>query len=460
MDDRLIRQRIRGALDPGDGFPDPSLLDRAMIRVQEADGRHLRLGPRLAAVAVALLALASVGMLVMSRIGPTSVTPAHPGTSGTAPIISVTSTRSGGVEDLRFVSATAGWLVEHAGGGHTHVLRTLDGGAHWTQVGDLAGLQPYVTTGDFVGDGEAAIVGPPQKGTDLTTVAGPGGRVYSTTDGGSHWQEADIPVALGFLRSSSFVSPQEGWIATGPPNGGSVSVYHTTDAGRHWRLLASTATTAALSGLGPKGPRIEFTSPEVGWISTFTQSGAALLLGTRDGGRAWRPVDLPAPPGVNMAGLRVTSDFPTLFGTQGLLVAWIEAEGTAVTGRLVGGAYLYSTQDGGLHWTYVRAVAGPWPTFLDATHWANFGPDPLANSVSFTADAGQTWTTPRRIPAPAGWAPFYPTFVGSSGWAVVTPDSKGPIGGPNSAGQLPPYGVILTTDGGAHWVDSQLPHSS
>jgi photosystem II stability/assembly factor-like uncharacterized protein len=280
--------------------------------------------------------------------------------------------------------------------------------------------------------------------------------VYSTTDGGGHWQEADIPPALGFLSSASFTSPQDGWIATGQPDGGSVSLYHTTDAGHHWQLLASTETTAALSGLGPKGPRIDFTSPEVGWISTFTQSGAVLLLGTRDGGRTWRPVDLPAPTGVNMAGLRVTSDFPSLFGTQGFLIAWLEADRTGVTGRSVSGTYLYSTQDGGLHWTYMRALTGLPPAFLDATHWVIFGPDPLPDSVAFTANAGRTWTSPRRIPAPAGWKVFNATFVGSSGRAVVAPASnKGGIG-QNS----PRYGVIMTTDGGAHWVESQLPPSS
>jgi photosystem II stability/assembly factor-like uncharacterized protein len=456
MDDRLIRQRVRRALDPGHGFPDESLLDRTMNRLQEADGRQVRPGPWLAAVAVVLLTLASVGMLVMSRIGPASVVPARPGAPGPAPVISVTSTRSGGVEDLHFVSATAGWMVEHAGDGHTNVLRTLDGGAHWTKVGELAGLLPSLTSADFADDRQAVIVGPPQNGADNTAAAGPGARVFSTADGGSHWQSADVPAGLGFVRSSSFVSPQEGWIVTGPLNGGSVSVYHTTDAGRHWRLLAGTATSAALSGLGPKGPRMEFTSPEVGWISTFTRSGAWVLLRSRDGGRTWSSVDLPAPAGVNMAGLRVTSDFPTMFGRQGLLVAWLEADRTRATGPSVGGSYLYSTQDSGLHWTYVRAVAGPGPTFLDATHWVD-GPDPVADRVSFTANAGRTWTIPRRIPAPAGWAPSYPTFVGSSGWAVVAPASKGSIGDPNSAGQFPPYGVIMTTDGGAHWVDSQLP---
>jgi photosystem II stability/assembly factor-like uncharacterized protein len=451
MDDRLIRQRVHRALEPGHGFPDPSLLDRTMNRLQESDGRQVRPGPWLAAVAVVLLTLASVGMLIMSRFGHTSVGPARPAAPGPPPNISVTSTRSGTVESLHFVSATAGWLVEYAGGGHTHVLRTLDGGAHWTQAGDLAGLGQYLTTRDFVGDRQAVIVGPPQNGADTTTAAGPGARVFSTADGGSHWQSADVPAGLGFLRSSSFVSSQEGWIALGPLNGGGVSVYHTTDAGQHWRLLAGPATGSALSGVGPKA-RIKFTSPKVGWISTFTQNPpVVLLLRTLDGGRTWRSVDLPAPPGVNMTGRRVTGDFPTMFGTRGLLLATLDGPQPRP-----GGLYLYSTQDGGLRWSYVRALAEGL-TFMDASHWVTFGPDPARVRVSFTPDGGRTWSTPRPIPAPAGWAVWNPTFVGSSGWAVVTPDSKGNIGGPGSAGQLPPYGVIMTTDGGAHWVESQLP---
>ena len=39
---------------------------------------------------------------------------------------------------------------------------------------------------------------------------------------------------------------------------------------------------------------------------------------------------------------------------------------------------------------------------------------------------------------------------------MLAPDSKG-VKATDSAGKLPRFAVIGTTDGGAHWVDQQLP---
>src|SRR5437879_2865994 len=217
MDEKVTRQRIRRAVDPGEGFPDAGLLERTMNRLQESDRGHPRPWPWLVAAAVAVLTAGAVGTLMVSRL-PHSASPLQvaPGASGRVPTIALPSTRSGVVDDFQFASATSGWLLEYGADGHSRVLQTTDGGAHWAQVGDLAGLRPYATSLDFIGDQGSVIVGPPQTGADMSAAAAAGARVYSTGDGGAHWRVADVPAAMDFLRSASFVSPDEGWIVMGP----------------------------------------------------------------------------------------------------------------------------------------------------------------------------------------------------------------------------------------------------
>src|SRR2546429_2578585 len=157
MDERVMRQRIRRAVEPGEGFPDAGLLERTMNGLQESDTGHSRPWPWLVAVAVVMLTAASVGVLMVSRLPRSSAGPLQvaPGASGRVPTIALPSTRSGVVEDFQFASATSGWLLEYAADGHSFVLQTTDGGAHWAQVGNLTGLRPYTTSLDFIADHES-----------------------------------------------------------------------------------------------------------------------------------------------------------------------------------------------------------------------------------------------------------------------------------------------------------------
>jgi photosystem II stability/assembly factor-like uncharacterized protein len=455
MDDHDVRRRIRRAIDPGPGFPGPMLWERAVSRLDEP--REPRRGPWhvVALVAVAVAFSASAGVLLLSRSAVDSgELPAAAG----APLVHLpppASTRPG-TADYRFVSATAGWLVEYQDGGVAHVLRTADGGAHWTAAGDLTGIAPYATL-RFFDDHHGLVIGPG------LSAAAPGVRVYSTTDGGGHWQAADGGAALGTVRSAWFATMGEGWLLTGPRPGGSMSVSHTTDGGLHWDLLSGPTTQPVLDGLGVKG-RIEFATGQDGWISTFRADGTALLLATGDGGRTWRTVTLPAPAGVRMTGRQLTGDLPTLFGSDGLLVAGLSTPQPRPSGLPAGAAvssaidalYLYETHDGGRTWSYTRKLDQFGVTFLDATHWFQAG----LGGLAFSDDAGRTWSAARPVPVPAGWGLARPSFIDSAGWAII---QRGPApssrtgaptpGGPN--GQR--YAVLRTSDGGAHWTVGELP---
>ncbi len=456
MDDHEVRRRIRRAIDPGDGFPAPMLWERAVSRLAELP--EPRRGPwhRLVVAAVVLAGVAAAGLLLLSRSeGSHTEVPAATGTA-TGRLPQPASTRTG-TADYQFVSPSAGWLVEYGKGGLAHVLRTVDGGAHWTATSDLTGLAPFARL-RFFDERQGLVIGP---GSSASTTEI---RVYSTVDGGAHWQATDGSGTAGTVRSAWFLTMREGWVLTGPRDGGSMSVYHTGDGGQRWDLLSGPAVEPLLSGLTEK-VGIEFATPQDGWISGFSMDPvASVLLATHDGGHTWRQVDMPPPPGVTMTGKRVTGDLPTLFGTDGLLVASLYSPQrrppglptNSGPGIPIDALYVYETHDGGRTWSFVRRLDQFGVSFEDATHWFQAG----GGGMAFSNDAGRTWSAARVVPQPPGWNYSRPSFIGSAGWALL---EQGPVAAAKpgasapSGGTTPRYAVIRTTDAGAHWTEGELP---
>ena len=118
--------------------------------------------------------------------------------------------------------------------------------------------------------------------------------------------------------------------------------------------------------------------------------------------------------------------------------------------------YVYETHDGGQTWSYLRRLDQLGVVFQDGTHWLRVGPD----GIAFSTDAGGTWSPERPVPQPAGWSYGPPTFIGSTGWALLQqhPASLVKPGPPTPGAQpVPRYAVIRTTDGGVHWTEGELP---
>ncbi|HYW27397.1 MAG TPA: hypothetical protein VE953_24715 [Terriglobales bacterium] len=449
MDDYDVRRRIRRAIDPGPGFPGPMLWERTVSRLDEPPEAPRRPWQIAVLAAVAILAAASVGVLLVSRSAVDSGELPAVARAPLAHLPPPTSTRPG-TADYQFVSATAGWLVEYDGG-VAHVLRTADGGAHWTVAGDLTGVDAFATL-RFFDDHQGLVIGP------AVTISTPGVRVYSTTDGGVHWHGEDAGADVGIVRSSWFASMAEGWLLTSATEDGSMSVFHTTDGGRGWSLLSGPATEPLLTGLlGQKG-RIQFATSQDGWISTTrADPPVQVLLATRDGGRTWRAVDLPPPPGLNMTGKVLTGDLPMLSGQDGLLTAGLSSPrprpsslpANAAVGMPVEAVYLYQTHDGGRTWSFLRRLDQFGIGFEDATHWYRVG----VTGVALSDDAGRTWGPVRPVPQPRGWYPQRTIFMGSNGWTVL----QRPLATPNVPNAGMRYAVLRTTDGGAHWTEGELP---
>ena len=150
----------------------------------------------------------------------------------------------------------------HAWGGTdgANILRSTDGGAHWTVRTHLAsGVNLYGV--DFV----SAKTG---------WVVGGDGTVVRTTDAGAHWTVQDAHTT-DQLNGVDFVDARHGWIAC---NDGTIVA--TTDGGANWAAQTSNAYTGFKA--------ITFTDADHGWAVGF--SGQVDV--TTDGGANWTLQDL------------------------------------------------------------------------------------------------------------------------------------------------------------------------
>jgi photosystem II stability/assembly factor-like uncharacterized protein len=139
-----------------------------------------------------------------------------------------TMQESGTTASLRGIASVDGRISWASGSGGT-VLRTTDGGAHWTRCAvpdaekdgaklDFRGVQAW--------DAQTAIV----------MASGPGdkSRLYKTSDGCKSWKLLfKNPDKLGFWDSLYFENGQFGWLL-GDPVRDEFTLYHSGDAGGHW----------------------------------------------------------------------------------------------------------------------------------------------------------------------------------------------------------------------------------
>jgi photosystem II stability/assembly factor-like uncharacterized protein len=214
--------------------------------------------------------------------------------------------------------------------------------------------------------------------------------LYRSIDGGVTWQQRPLPpnAAIGFPRPEiSFVSDQEGWLATGGSpetqcNAEVVGIWHTTDAGATWQSLG----TKGVSDSQCKG-QPSFVDANRGFLDGSDPNRPPVIYRTVDGGRSWAAgKPLPDPPGFKTvgAGFNLQPGLVRAFGSTLLLpVSGWQESGTSVE-------YAFQSTDGGATWTYVARGkdAGIAIAFVTANRWLQ-----LVNAgQSFeTTDAGATW---------------------------------------------------------------------
>lgn len=176
-----------------------------------------------------------------------------------------------------------------------HVYRTRDGGATWgVQIPPRPNGRPasaYVTSSviKFFNSQDGILE------FDYCTTTGcpsPADYVYTTSDGGNHWNAPlRLPTAEG--RNIFIFVDSTHWIAMSGGMFSAHSVLDTADAGKHWTVLVSpSSNSTTLDGSWDMIEHPDFIDPLHGWaLSPITGSNSLLI--TSDGGRRWTTVGLP-----------------------------------------------------------------------------------------------------------------------------------------------------------------------
>ena len=428
-----------------------------------------------------LLALAIVVTLVFTaqRLRPKASVPGAPLVRTTAPIqigapgVGVCRTLCS-LESAAplFVSGTVGWLTEFVGRDHnpcnpvcpsTVLFRTDDGGSQWKAQLSWKGLAHQILASP---DGMEVLV---------VSAEGDHTELFHSSDGGAHWTSSGFPPGAGSLEIGSalnpqwyFLNPQEGWVLVQ----GSYSIaelFHTTDSGGHWSRIPIDIKAEFNLNLGPANSGLDgylvFRDSSTGWF--IPTPGWDMYL-THDGGRTWHVQSLSMPSRIQ-PGLISSIEPMRLFSNErdGVLkvIVFMPGQGTVPKPQSYPVEYVYTTLDGGDHWSNptslpnVAIPPGGAPAtlmfsemnidFIDATHWVA-SPE-FVGGLMRTSDAGQHWDfMPASSDGGSGQfpGPWFGFVDPSRGWAIYQP----PTGSTAS-------GVVLygTTDGGASWTPLSLP---
>jgi photosystem II stability/assembly factor-like uncharacterized protein len=252
---------------------------------------------------------------------------------------------------LSVISRHVAW----ASGARGTVLRTVNGGKTWRQVGppDTATLELR----DIEAFDERTAVA-------MTIGNGEDSRIYRTTDGGATWTETfrnTEPAA--FYDCMAFFDRRYG-LAAGDPVDGHFRILSTSDGGRSWTRVPDDGIPPALEGefeFAASGQCVTTTGKRDAWIATGG-GASARVLHSADRGRTW-----------------TVSDTPLLSGPSAGVFA--VAFRTPRQGIAIGGDF--ANPAGGEH------------------------------NLALTSDGGRTWREPVNSPAGYRSAVTYHPFLGS-----------------------------------------------
>lgn len=267
------------------------------------------------------------------------------------------------------VSAQVAW----ASGERGTVLRTLDGGSHWSVMhvpgaedADLRSLRAF--------DAERAIV----------VSAGAPALIFATADGGASWQlRHEDRRAEIFLDGIAFADDARGWVI-GDPIDGHFVLLATDDGGASWRELdrapaaepGEAAFAASGSSVAARGGR----------VYVATGGSVARVSRSADDGESWAWANTPVASGRASSGV-----FSIAFADDR-------------HGVIVGGDYLAPEQsaasaaftlDGGRTWHPAERMPSGYRSCVCVA--SSFGPGVRfavgTNGADLSRDGGRTWSS-------------------------------------------------------------------
>lgn len=460
-----LEERLRSyARDYDRGFPTTGGIERRIIaRISLAPARPSRTSSwrwpsraaggfmRELAIVAILLLLAGVLVVGASKLRSLPARTVTPRVTAT-PQVSKPALPSAYWTGLHFVSADVGWIAEtkanQTGPGPTFVFKTTDGGRTWQQQLTWDGPGPAQVR--FSADGSQGLV------------VGQGGvPLFRTDDGGAHWQRFAPPQQAGQVALQYFLDAREGWIIAylNESTPGFAGVFHTSDGGQSWTQTARLDVNQVFSH-GQLGGSLQgnlvFIDSMTGWMTPVTSSGtgitpvAPFLYVTHDGGKTWGIQEFAAPSGVALnsgTAIFMPPDFAN--DREGVVLVTQESVPNGPGAPTLGATYVYTTTDGGDHWSAAQKVvipgAGYGPPNLvifDTRTWLTVS----ASQVERTTDGGVHWVTPAVTLPPNTYATELDFQDVDHGWLAAFTSSAHPT-----------LAIYQTSDGGAHWTALTAP---
>jgi photosystem II stability/assembly factor-like uncharacterized protein len=352
--------------------------------------------------------------------------------------------KAGGTElvDMASISEQEAWVILHnAGAPESALFHTGDGGASWSRQLAIEGLGSV----RFAASGTGVLLNW-RLGADPRTSTP---RVFSTDDGGIHWRPVGLPqLDVGIRGIPFFLDPDHGWLlamrpGSAPDRTDEITLWRTLNGGRGWEPLLKIDDAHPLShgiSAGDQLAAVAFQDRDNGWIVTQGAAASSAVYATRDGGREWTRVALPA--GLPAAALE---DW-VYVGTPA-----VRADGRGVVpvvDRDANRTWLYETPDDGHTWTNPQPAPGTSVAdvvFVDGTvGWASG-----TSTVWVSGDSGRTWLSATGL---AGNFVFGVLAPASSSVAWVQGiEVKGGL----TTGTA--WSLFRTIDGGVHWTRVQAP---
>jgi photosystem II stability/assembly factor-like uncharacterized protein len=331
-------------------------------------------------------------------------------------------------------------------GWNAHLIaRTTDGASTFTNA-TPPGLAPGQSVSSFTAidmhDAWAVVTSVTEVSNQLPVFHA---ELERTTDGGTTWKRAPINARANPL----FVDALHGWaVVSSVPSKSRLELFRTVDGGATWSLIYETGSTFGCE-FSPT-----FVTRAFG-VATFGSCASPSISITLDGGVTWRSVSLPNPARGREPAL-ITQVYTVNFTSPRSGSVFLTVCPPSL-GTCDGVGALYRTSDGGATWSTTTAirVGGSLDLGPTATAWASDscvipcadnkgipGPDDLL----VTGDGGEHWMAEPMPLFPRESNPPSFRFVNSKvGFAAST-------SGGHPAGAVGTFTYYRTTNGGATWV--------
>lgn len=273
---------------------------------------------------------------------------------------------------LAAISERVAWASGAAG----TVLRTVDGGRNWRQVGPAEVSLELRDIEAFDADHAVALsIGP-----------GDQSRVYRTDNGGRTWTETFRNTDERAFYDCLAFSDRNHGLALSDPVDGRFRILSTSDGGRTWEVLPTAGMPAALDGefaFAASGTCLVTADRSAGRAWFATGGGAsARVFHTDDRGRTWRVTASPVPSGPS-AGIYSLAFRDARHGIA------LGGDYTTPASAPDGAA---TSHDGGRTWTPARSQPGEYRSgsaWVKRGGWLTLAVGPTGSDLSL--DGGNHW---------------------------------------------------------------------